>query len=115
MAVGAAVTAAALCLGALAASPAVAAVPGVAAACDTHDIYIPGGEAHYTECHGSAQSSVNGWVKDTRADGMCAQVYGSWSDGTEFHSARACPEGEVQSFDFTHGGNINAYVYLRNL
>jgi hypothetical protein len=83
--------------------------------CHTHDIYVPGGEAHYTECKNTDNIIfLDGWVKDTRADGKCAQVYGYWVPSYYyFETARACPKGTVKQISFAGGGFDDALVYLR--
>jgi hypothetical protein len=83
--------------------------------CYTHDIEVPGGQAHYTECKSATSNiTVNGWVKDTRADGKCAQVYGYMApEYYYFQSARACPKGTVKQFSFSGLGFDDALVYLR--
>jgi hypothetical protein len=83
--------------------------------CYTHDIYVTGGEAHYNECKNYDNNlSVIGWVKDTKADGKCAQVYGYWApEYYYFESSRACPKGTVKYFNFSGLGFDDALVYLR--
>ncbi len=85
--------------------------------CYTHDIYVRGGEAHYTECKSPDRDIyVDGWVKDTRADGKCAQVYGYWAPQYyPFESPRACPKGTVKEFHHLGGGFDDALVYLRTV
>jgi hypothetical protein len=56
--------------------------------------------------------TVDGWVKDTDADGQCAQVsaYFEASNETKF-SARACPKGTVKNFHLTDpGSRVNVYL-----
>ena len=54
-----------------------------AAACDPpQDVRIHGAEAHWTECHNGRRTQVDGWVKDNKADGKCAEVYSMFSNGT---------------------------------
>jgi hypothetical protein len=81
-------------------------------ACETRDVYISGAEGHWTKCTGT-YTSVNGWVKDTRADGKCAQVYSIWTGGAYRESARACPSGTVRQFSWNEYGS--ASVYLRTI
>ncbi|GAA4910007.1 hypothetical protein LX16_2784 [Stackebrandtia albiflava] len=101
----------ALCLG-------VIAVPGAAHAdvrpmtvCGQEmDVEIDGGLAYWrASCRGTTMT-VSGWVRDTDADGMCARVKALI--GTRWHySARACPEGDQESFSFS-GTDNDAQVYL---
>jgi hypothetical protein len=85
--------------------------------CYTHDIEVPGGRAHYTECKSPDRNiSVNGWVKDLRSDGKCAQIYGYWApDYSYFESSRACPNGTVKQYSFYRRGVDDALVYLRTI
>lgn len=67
---------------------------------NTRNVYIPGGESHYTiSCDNYGHVIVDGWLKDTKADGKCvqvkAQLYGEY-----FYSPRACPKGDVKTFHF---------------
>jgi len=56
--------------------------------------------------------SVNGWVKDTDADGKAAEVYGTWGDGTNFGTVRAGGEGTKKEFNKSRAGS-HVYLYLR--
>jgi hypothetical protein len=87
-----------------------------AAACDPpQDVTVPGAEAHWTECHNGGGTQVNGWVKDTNADGKCAQVYAEFSSGGRQESLRACPANNVKTFDFNEPGASDAQTYLRTM
>ncbi len=84
-----------------------------AAACDPpQDVYIRGAEAHWTECHNGGRTQVDGWVKDNKADGKCAEVYSMFSNGKTQRSNRACPKGEVERFHFDQPAG-DAQTYLR--
>jgi hypothetical protein len=94
---------------------------GIMATCGkTYDIYVGPrgarrGESHYSiSCSGSGsskKSTAAGWLKDTRADGKCIQVKVVWpGDGTTKFSKKACPEDEVEYFDFTGTGTIEVYT-----
>ncbi|GAA0299422.1 hypothetical protein GCM10010302_42490 [Streptomyces polychromogenes] len=109
--------AATVAAGVLIPTTASAAPTGVTGACGTTNAaYTSGAEAHWTiQCSGG-NVSVTGWVKDTDADGQCAQVYayfpytGNWK-----YSARACPKGDVKEFTLTDQGSTGANVYLREI
>lgn len=105
---------------ALAGSAVLSAVLGVsafaspaAAACERPvEAYIPGGEAHWTECHESGLTVVVGWHKDTRKDGKCVQVRAIFSNGAVRHSSRACPKDDVDTFNFSErASNASVYVF----
>jgi len=83
-----------------------------AASCgDVKDVYIRGGESHYSvDCFGH-NSRVSGTVKDTRADKQCVQVRVVFADGAKY-SPRACPSGTVKHFDLSGSGN-RPHVYTR--
>jgi hypothetical protein len=86
-----------------------------AAACERpQDIYVPGAEAHWTECHEAGRTMVVGWVKDNRADGKCGQVYAIFSNGRTEYSPRACPKDDVDTFTLDEPAN-DASVYLRTI
>jgi hypothetical protein len=66
----------------------------------SRDVYISGGESHYTISCSGGNVYVNGRVKDTRSDGKCAQV--KVQIGDQFHySSRACPSGTTKYFSFS--------------
>ncbi len=77
-------------------------------------VTVPGGEARWTKCIGDGWTSVDGWVKDTRKDGKCAEVYARFANGAGTKSNRACPKGEVEHFSWKEPG-IGASVYLRTV
>ncbi len=78
------------------------------------DVTVRGGEARWTKCIGDGWTSVDGWVKDTRKDGKCAQVYARFANGAGPKSNLACPSGEVEGFSWKEPG-IGASVYLRTV
>jgi hypothetical protein len=85
--------------------------------CTPFNPTVPGGEAHWTKCINYSglwtSVTVDGWVKDTRADGKCAQVKAIFNDGTDTdYSPKACPAGHKQSFSWNHVGASAASVYL---
>jgi hypothetical protein len=65
---------------------------------------VSGGQASWSHTCSNGQIRVAGWVKDTKADGKCAQVKAVYSNGTQW-SNKACPSGEVQYFDFNGPGS----------
>jgi hypothetical protein len=85
----------------------VTAPPASAAPCPgAHDVFISGGESHYSlTCLSNGRVRVSGNYTDTRADGRCVQVridFGNRSVTT----ARACPSGQTREFSET-GTRIN--------
>ncbi|HEY0637397.1 MAG TPA: hypothetical protein VGD67_07105 [Pseudonocardiaceae bacterium] len=78
---------------------------------NSRDVYIPGGESHYTLTCSGGRIYVNGRVKDTRADGKCAQVK-ALINGTWYYSDRACPAGTTKYFSWDGPGST-AYVYTQ--
>ena len=110
----AAVSGAVLTTGLLATPSASAGTEGVEAACPaSFHPSTTGGEAAWTiECVGS-HVYIDGWVKDTKADGECAFVkaFGSFTDGSGRKEAMACPKGKVTHFDWeANGTEIRAYL-----
>lgn len=93
-------------------SPASAAGDRPAGGCgQSYNPTIPGGEAHWDLSCGGGMITVSGWVRDTDADGQCAAVKATFAGGQTEVSRRACPEGDRQTFSWTHPGAI-ADVYL---
>lgn len=86
-----------------------------AASADTcnnaRNISITGAESHYTLTCSGGRVYVDGRVKDTRADGKCAQVK-ALIDGRWYYSDRACPNGTTKYFSWSGPGNT-AYVYTQ--
>ena len=81
-----------------------------AATCpDTKNVYITGGESHYTLTCSGGYIYVDGRVKDTRVDGMCVQVK-ALIDGYWFVSEAACGYGTTKWFSW-HNTGSTAYVY----
>jgi hypothetical protein len=86
--------------------------------CRTQEIDTSGGHAAYTECTIDGDQlfddsvRVDGWVRDTDADGKCAQVYGYDSNGRYFESPRACPKGQTHEFHWQSGMVSDISVYL---
>lgn len=96
-------------------SPAHAAVqsPALLATCpDTFNVKVSGGEASWTvTCYGG-KVYVDGWVKDTAADGKCARVK-SLIAGVWHYSAAACPNGDRETFSWSKIGNsAQTYLYV---
>lgn len=86
--------------------------PATAARCSNvpHDAHTSGGEAHWTVACSGGKVYVDGWVKDTDADGQCARVRAIvGSSGS--HEVKACPKNHVTSFHWSGRGN-SADVYL---
>jgi hypothetical protein len=112
---------AAVLLTAPAANAAPAANTIIAAGCETEEVEIglnpfsPDAEAHWTKCRNNGWTTVDGWVKDTNADGKCAYVYAIFTDGVgKRESARACPKDDVETFYFHEPAN-DASVYVRTI
>lgn len=86
-----------------------------AASADTcnneRNVYIRGGESHYTLTCSGGNIYVNGRVTDTSADGKCVQVK-ALINGRWFESARACPKGTTKYFSWSGRGNT-AHVYTQ--
>jgi hypothetical protein len=103
---------------ALAVSMSVVALPGTALAgpCgDVQDVRTSGAEAHWAINCGGGGVAVVGWVKDTDADNQCAQVLAYFpADGSTKESPKACPKGNVKSFNLTGPGG-SANVRLREI
>lgn len=110
-----AVAAFAACSGTAVASAAPAAPSGevsVLGRCpETKDVYINGAEAHWTVWCSGSRVYVDGYVKDTKADGKCAEVYGSVGS-VAVNSANACPKGNKKTFAWNASGN-SVSLYLR--
>lgn len=74
-----------------------------------------GGEAAWSLTCGSGTITIDGWVKDTAADGMCAYVKAFDGNGQRWpgNDPKACPEGTKKTFDWTvSGSTITAYLYV---
>ncbi|MDX3246087.1 hypothetical protein [Streptomyces sp. ME18-1-4] len=90
--------------------------PASAVTCNkTVNASVSGGQASWaTSCSGG-NMRIAGWVKDTKADGKCAQVKALYSNGTQW-SAKACPAdtdnpSHIRYFDF-NGPGSDVPVYL---
>ncbi|PRY44722.1 hypothetical protein [Umezawaea tangerina] len=57
-----------------------------------------GAEAKWTVRCNSSQIWIEGWVKDTVADGKCGWVTALYADGSTWESNRACPKGNKDTF-----------------
>jgi len=79
---------------------------------DTFDPSVRGGAAGWTITCGGGRVRAQGWVKDTKADGKAAEVYGAWGDGASFGTVRAGGNGKRVSFDKSHSGKV-VKLYLR--
>lgn len=111
-----AVTGAVLMAGAMMAAPASAGPTGAEAKCPAN--FSPstsGGEAGWNvQCVGN-KVVIDGWVKDTKADGKCAFVkaFASFTDGQSRKEAKACPKDTRTKFYWeAWGTEINAYLYV---
>jgi hypothetical protein len=75
----------------------------------TRDVYIPGGESHYTLTCSGGNVYVHGSVKDEAIDGKCVRVKaliaGHW-----FVSEAACGFEVIKYFSWHNSGN-EAFVY----
>ena len=82
---------------------------------DVRDVYTSGAEAHWTIGCTSGQISVTGWLKDTDADGQCAQTYAYFPlYGSTQYSRKVCGKGNSEEFWFSDEGT-SANVYLREI
>ena len=99
----------------LSAAPAAYAGSASAADCTPQGVVkVPGGEARWTKCLGDGWTSVDGWVRDTKEDGKCAEVFARFANGTPQTSNRACPSGEVERFNWKESGR-GVSVLLRTV
>jgi hypothetical protein len=71
----------------------------------TYSPTVPGGAAGWTLSCANGKIRVQGWVKDTRADGKGAEVYGTWGNGSNFGTVRAAGEGTIKRFNKVHSGS----------
>jgi hypothetical protein len=105
----------ALALGLIGLAPAASADPiGPLDACGQsfHPI-VRGGEAYWVLTCSGGYITMQGWVKDTAADGKCAQVKGVFNNNIVRLSNKACPKGEKESFTWRHPGTIaNGYLMV---
>lgn len=67
---------------------------------------VNGGEAAWTVICGGGMVRADGWVKDTKADGKGAEVYGAWGDGANFGTVRVAGSGNRTSFNKSHSGTV---------
>ncbi|GGL12325.1 hypothetical protein Sme01_69550 [Sphaerisporangium melleum] len=75
-----------------------------------NNVRVSGAQASWSHSCSNGNIRVSGWVKDTSADGKCAQVKAEYSNGTQW-SAKACPKDQVKYFDF-NGPGSSVPVYL---
>ncbi|AXX30802.1 hypothetical protein APASM_3437 [Actinosynnema pretiosum subsp. pretiosum] len=73
---------------------------------------LTGGEAGWTVTCGGGTVRAQGWVKDTKADGKGAEVYGAWGDNASFGTVRAGGNGKRVTFNKSHAGTV-VNLYLR--
>jgi hypothetical protein len=73
---------------------------------------VNGGEAAWSlHCDGN-KITIDGWVKDTKADGKCAYVK-AFGSGQNMPQAKACPKNKVTFFRWTFpGSNIQANLFV---
>lgn len=86
--------------------------PASAATCgQTLNAEVDGGEAGWSlSCHGTT-ITIDGWVRDTDADGKCAYVKAS-GNGQSMPQAKACPKNEKTFFQWkVKGSEIRAYLF----
>ena len=113
--IAATVSGAVLILVGFSAAPAAYAGSASAADCTPQGaVTVPGGEARWTKCIGDGWTSVDGWVRDTREDGKCAEVFARFANGTPHTSNRACPSGDVERFNWKEPGR-GVSVLLRTV
>ena len=86
--------------------------PASAGSCgQTVNATVTGGQASWSHSCSGGQIRVSGWVKDTKADGKCAQVKAVYSTGTQW-SNKACPSPEIEYFDFVGpGSSVPVYLF----
>lgn len=71
-----------------------------------------GGYAHWTLSCSGGRIYMDGYVQDTRSDGLCAQVKAVMNDGTYF-SPKACPSGNRKEFHFNSSGSVaDGYLFF---
>lgn len=73
---------------------------------------VRGGAAGWTLTCGGGKIRAQGWVKDTKADGKAAEIYGTWENGDSFGTVRAGGNGTRKNFDKSHKGS-RVDLYLR--
>ncbi|GAA2436381.1 hypothetical protein [Streptomyces lavendulocolor] len=100
----------------LAAAPATAGPAGTEAKCPARlSPSTTGGEAAWSiECVGG-RVVIDGWVRDTKADGKCAFVkaFAAFTDGQSRKEAKACPKDSRTKFTWEASGTeVNAYLYV---
>jgi hypothetical protein len=82
------------------------------------DVFVTGGEAHWTISCSQAGATIDGVVIDTDADGKCAFVK-AFSDRTGLRvfspDAKACPKGTKTHFNGLASGatSISAFLYVQ--
>ncbi|MFC8915029.1 hypothetical protein ACGF5F_33885 [Streptomyces sp. NPDC047821] len=111
-----AATGAVLMAGAVMAAPAAAGQDGAVARCPaSFSPSTTGGEAAWTvQCVGD-KVVIDGWVKDTKADGKCAFVkaFAGFTDGQSRKEAKACPKDTRTKFAWeARGTEVNAFLYV---
>ncbi|MBD0345549.1 MAG: hypothetical protein ICV63_12155 [Coleofasciculus sp. Co-bin14] len=76
------------------------------------DSKVNGGEASWSlHCSGT-KIIIDGWVKDTKADGKCAYVK-AFANSQSMPQAKACPKGKKTFFQWTvNGTEIHAYLFV---
>ncbi|WP_331750101.1 MULTISPECIES: hypothetical protein [unclassified Streptomyces] len=77
---------------------------------DDYDIQTSGARATASLWCSDGKIYVDGWVKDTEADGQCAQVYGNV--GSKDFSSKVCGNGTDEEFHYSGKGST-AHIYLR--
>ncbi|QMW66604.1 hypothetical protein H4N58_01045 [Mumia sp. ZJ1417] len=83
--------------GLVAAAGVVGASPASADTCgNTRNVSVTGAQSHYTIWCSGGYANIDGWVKDTKADGKCAVVK-IQASGETFYS-RACGNGQTEWF-----------------
>jgi hypothetical protein len=81
---------------------------------DTFQPSVNGGEAAWTVICGGGTVRADGWVKDTKADGKGAEVYGAWGDGADFGTVRIAGSGKQVTFNKSHAGSVvNLWLRVR--
>ncbi|MFF2653670.1 hypothetical protein [Streptomyces sp. NPDC058045] len=101
--------------GGIAAQAAPAAAPdgdyGTRGKCrDSYDIDVPGGRAGGSLWCSAGKIHFDGWVRDVRKDGKCAQLYGNV--GNKSFSVSVCGKGDEKEVHAAGKGST-AHIYLR--
>lgn len=76
---------------------------------------VSGGTATWRVSCSGGTATVSGSVRDTKADGLCAQVHVIFANGASSYSPRACPAGQTRTFSLsgpTYPDGVSVYLEL---